>query len=341
MPPFGLRLCFTLCFVSFAYASRSTFATNFQVVQSSNKLDATATTPGFGLNSALLYRTTSSQKSVRLNKDAIANEYDPSTKNEQSLPASFDWRNYQPAVISPVKNQGACGSCWTFAASECAESAYALKTGKLVDLSEQQILDCTPNPDHCGGTGGCSGGTAEIAYQHMAATSSGGLSSEWTYPYVSSKGANQTCQKEPHVVANVKAYNFLPPNSKDAALKSMLVRLGPVAIAVDASSWSSYKGGVFECKPTDVKLNHAVQLVGYGTTDDGTDYWTIRNSWSPQWGEDGYIRIKRDDSQCDIDDVPTEGQGCASGPTSVKVCGHCGINYDAVVPIVEDQSLIQ
>jgi len=98
-----------------------------------------------------------------------------------TLPVSVDWR--QQGIISAVKDQGECGSCWTFGAAETVESYWAQVTGQLTDLSEQQILDCTPNPNDCGGTGGCGGGTAELAYAQIM--QSGGLSSEWTYPYQS------------------------------------------------------------------------------------------------------------------------------------------------------------
>ena len=100
------------------------------------------------------------------------------------LPPSVDWRDH--GAVTPVKNQGECGSCWTFASAETLESHWYLQTGKLQELSEQFILDCTPNPAQCGGQGGCAGGTAELAYARLKST--GGLPSEWTYPYTSGKG---------------------------------------------------------------------------------------------------------------------------------------------------------
>jgi len=99
----------------------------------------------------------------------------------KDLPNTFDWR--QKGIITAVKDQGGCGSCWSFGTAESVESYYALATGQLTDLSEQNILDCTPNPNDCGGNGGCGGGTPELAYAQII--KNGGLATEWTYPYIS------------------------------------------------------------------------------------------------------------------------------------------------------------
>jgi len=258
-----------------------------------------------------------------------------STKHssKRSARTDVDWR--MKNVVTAVKDQGQCGSCWTFGTAETIESHYAIKHGNLPVLSEQQILDCTPNPQQCGGTGGCSGGTPELAYDKIKQL--GGLSSEWTYPYTSYFGQNfPTCSfnaTKTRAVAVIDDYVVLPSNEEQPILDALSYN-GPVVIAIDASNFSSYEGGIFSaCSgATNVDLNHAVVITGYGT-DNGTDYWTVRNSWSPLWGEDGYIRIQRT-NDCGMDNTPLDGVGCAGGPSPVKVCGPCGLFFDVSYPII-------
>jgi len=252
------------------------------------------------------------------------------------LPDSVDWRS--KGVISAVKDQGQCGSCWTFGAAEGLESAWAISTGQLVDLSEQQILDCTPNPQHCGGSGGCEGGTVELAYQMVIQL--GGISTEWTYPYISYKGTDFTCQfngSNPSPFATMKSFVTLDPINQYDNVITALANVGPLVINVDASTWHSYDSGVFDgCDQQNPDINHVVQLVGYGTDAQQADYWLIRNSWAPTWGERGYIRLRRDtqSQRCGIDLHPQDGTGCDGGPANVTVCGTCGILYDVSYPVV-------
>jgi len=211
----------------------------------------------------------------------------PQTQQEidiSALPTHVDWRERN--VISPVKDQGRCGSCWTFGTAETVESHYALTKGELMDLSEQQILDCTPNPQQCGGTGGCGGGTAELGYAQIMKM--GGLSSEWTYPYSSYFGSNYQCQfnmSNTSPIAQLSGYVVLPSNIYAPVLAAVATK-GPLAVSVDASAWSEYETGVFNgCNQTNPDIDHEVQLVGYGTDSMLGDYWLVRNSWSPLWGE--------------------------------------------------------
>jgi len=266
-----------------------------------------------------------------------------------ALPSRLDWR--EKGVVTPVKNQGSCGSCWTFASAETLESQWAIATGRLQELSEQFILDCTPNPHECGGTGGCGGGTAELAYGRLKTL--GGLPSEWTYPYVSILGNASTCHgvplplDAPHsgvpaIAANVTGHVSTTPNSYEELINNLVTK-GPLAVSVDASSWHDYAGGVFDGgNHTNPDLDHLVQLVGYGTDDkSGYDYWLIRNSWTPEWGENGFIRLRRHDptkgatAPCGVDITPLDGNGCKGGPQKVKVCGQSGILYDGVYPLVK------
>lgn len=228
------------------------------------------------------------------------------------------------------------------------ESHWALKTGMLMELSEQFILDCTPNPEECGGTGGCGGGTAELAYARL--TELGGIPTEWEYPYVSILGNASTCHgiplavESPHAgvpaaAANVTGYWHTRENSYEDMMMA-LVKMGPLAVSVDAGGWHDYTGGIFDGgNLTNPNLDHLVQLVGYGT-EDGVDYWRLRNSWTPLWGEGGFIRIRRFDPRrgdvapCGMDLTPQDGNGCKGGPDQVKVCGMSGVLYDGVIPLV-------
>jgi len=249
----------------------------------------------------------------------------------EDLPSTVDWRN--KGVVTPVKDQGQCGSCWSFGTAETVESHYALQGFPLTVLSEQQILDCTPNTNDCGGQGGCEGGTPEIAYEKIIEL--GGLSTEWQYPYVSYWGTDKTCYFNASVtkpVAVVKNYTVLPSNDYLSVITA-LANVGPLAINVDAMAWQGYEVGVFSgCNANTTDIDHVVQLVGYGTDSLHGDYWLVRNSWTPLWGEGGYIRLARSPTLCGIDNNPQDGTGCNGGPDQVQVCGPCGLLYDVSYP---------
>eukprot|EP01114_Cavostelium_apophysatum_P023907 TRINITY_DN916_c0_g1_i1.p1 TRINITY_DN916_c0_g1~~TRINITY_DN916_c0_g1_i1.p1 ORF type:complete len:371 (-),score=74.53 TRINITY_DN916_c0_g1_i1:38-1150(-) len=250
-----------------------------------------------------------------------------------TLPPAVDWRT--SGIISAIKDQGDCGSCWTFATTETLEAYWALATGELQDLSEQQILDCTPNPDQCGGTGGCGGGTVELAYARINAM--GGLASEWTYPYLSYTGKAFTCRFNETVPA-VKVAGFTDlPSNQYLPVMTHVAKVGPLAVSVDASAWGAYESGVFNgCNQTNPDLDHAVQLVGYGSDSQLGNYWIVRNSWNPTWGEDGFIRIARPaNPTCGIDIHPSDGDACKNSPPTVKVCGTCGILFDTTFPTIQ------
>jgi len=243
----------------------------------------------------------------------------------KDLPATVDWR--EKNVVSAVKNQGGCGSCWAFSATESLESAVALSTGKLLTLSAQQIVSCTENPDECGGTGGCAGAIPELAFGYVQGA---GITSEANYPY---QGVTGTCPTDlPTVVAGITGYKQIATNSQED-LMNAVGTVAPISISVDASAWSMYGGGIFDgCNQNDPDLDHAVQLVGYGS-EGGKDYWLVRNSWGASWGEQGYIRLLRETTpRCGMDTHPQDGSGCKGGPPEVKVCGTCGILYDNSYP---------
>jgi cathepsin L len=243
-----------------------------------------------------------------------------------ALPPVVDWRT--KGVVTPVKNQGGCGSCWAFAATETIESIIAIKTSQPpMILSEQNMVSCTPNPNQCGGTGGCGGATAELGFDYVKKM---GISSEKVVPY---RGITGKCL-ETTKAANITGYVKIAENSHDD-LMNAVATVGPIAITVAASEWMDFENGVFDGCVKDADLDHGVQLVGYGTDPSGTDYWQVRNSWGAAWGEAGYIRIKRfatSDAWCGTDRKPADGTGCRGGPPTQHVCGMCGILFDTAYP---------
>jgi cathepsin L len=247
----------------------------------------------------------------------------------QNLPKNVDWR--ERGITTPVKDQGSCGSCWAFATSAVLESHISLQNeGKSVIVSPQELVDCVNNDQKCGGTGGCNGATQELGFKYIEQN---GISSLSNYPYFAKEGK---CNSE-NVKKSAKIGSFvkLPENDYNALMQSVAT-IGPIAISVAASEWSFYDSGVFNgfC---GTEVNHVVALEGYGTDENGNDYWLVRNSWSENWGENGYIRIYREksakDVTCDIDSNPNAGNGCEGGPSEISVCGLCGILSDAAYPV--------
>jgi len=258
---------------------------------------------------------------------------------DSSLPSSVDWRD---TLVTPIKNQGGCGSCWAFSATETLESSIAKATGKLLVLAPQQIVSCTPDPDDCGGTGGCKGATQQLGYNYTIAA---GISAETSYPYQGVTGKCDPTKVKP--VAGIKGYVTVTPNNY-TALATAVATEGPIAITVAAGSWQLYSHGIFNgglSGSCGFELDHGVQLVGYGSTatagrqllgGGGTgDYWIVRNSWGPGWGEKGYMRLARfgeGKEPCGVDKAPADGIACKGNTTQVTYCGECGILSSSSYP---------
>ncbi|XVF40357.1 hypothetical protein PTKIN_Ptkin01aG0107000 [Pterospermum kingtungense] len=205
-------------------------------------------------------------------------------ENLTDIPTSLDWRDQ--GAVTPIKNQGSCGCCWAFSAVAAMEGITQIKTGKLISMSEQQLLDCSTN-----GNEGCNGGWMTNAFQYIMENQ--GLTTEENYPYQQIQG---TCaiEKAQSQVADISNYEEVPSNDEEALLKAVANQ--PVSVALDGSGpeFRSYSSGVFngDCGSA---LTHAVTIIGYGTSDeDGKKYWLIKNSWGQSWGENGYMRIERD-----------------------------------------------
>jgi len=207
---------------------------------------------------------------------------------------SFDWRNDARGVVSPVKDQGACGSCWAFAATESIESQYMLlHAGQKVKLSPEQITDCDTVD------GGCDGGDTVTAFQYV--TKAGGLEAESSYPYTAGNGKSGKCKfDKTKVVAKINNSKWgISPctdkcNSQSlSAMQTALPQIGPFAVCVYADLWQDYITGVFsdsKCVHAYNDLDHCVQMVGFNN-DGARKYWIVRNSWNTDWGVNGYIYL--------------------------------------------------
>lgn len=233
----------------------------------------------------------------------------------------------------PIRQQGSCGSCWAIASVEAAE-AQLLKDGTNVRLSAQALVDCVPNPKHCGGTGGCDGATGELAYQYMI---DHGIPLESEVPYNAQTGQCENTNRDGPWSSDkrvmVSSWNQLPSN-KLQPLKQAVTNEGPTVVSVDANNWFDYTSGIFDGCDKDAVLGHAVLLVGYGQ-ENGKNYWRIQNSWGGDWGEAGHIRLiqhEDEENYCGTDRKPQEGSGCDGGPSEITVCGTCGILYEPLVP---------
>jgi len=208
-------------------------------------------------------------------------------------PTNYDWSS--AGVITPVYNQGQCGSCWAFSATETIESYYALAGGALTQLSMEQIVDCDTSDS------GCGGGFPTSAYQYVE--SAGGIDSYSSYPYTAGGGSSGSCQfSSSNVVTDVSSYQSISGESGEYSQLSSSSG-GPVSICVDASSWQNYQGGVLTSCGDNV--DHCVQLTGYYNYGSSSAYWNVRNSWGSDWGQNGYIWIAIGQDLCAIGDYAT------------------------------------
>jgi C1A family cysteine protease len=212
-----------------------------------------------------------------------------SDTNQPTAPTSLDWRAKN--AVTPVKDQGQCGSCWSFSSSGAMEGAWAIHQGTLVSLSEQQLVDCSKKY----GNLGCKGGEMDSAFLYAI---DNGMCTESAYPYVSGNTlAAGTCQSCTPVA---KFTECMDVTSNDQVALKTAVAKGPVSVAIEADTriFQSYSSGVITSTSCGTNLDHGVLVVGYGT-ENGQPYWLVKNSWGTSWGESGYVKIARSDSRND------------------------------------------
>jgi len=207
-----------------------------------------------------------------------------------------DWRT--KGAVTPVKNQGRCGSCWSFSSTGNMEGQHFLASKTLVSLSEQELVSCSGSD----GNQGCNGGLMDNAFKWV--NSNGGISSESDYPYTSGTGTTGKCDDSKKATIAAKFSSYKDVQSDEDQMATWTSANGPLSVAVDAAKgWQTYTGGIMSTC-TGKQLDHGVLAVGYGT-DAGQDYWIVKNSWGPSWGESGYIRLGRGTNQCGIKTVPS------------------------------------
>jgi len=232
-------------------------------------------------------------------KKPIVPQNKPAPKTSTAFPKVVDFRT--TGMVTPVKNQAQCGSCWAFSATETIESAWLMKykpTHKppLQPLSPQQIVDCDTYD------GGCDGGNPDTAYQYVI--SAGGIEPVKVYPYT---GQDGTCAfNKSDVFTNVASWASACGWEDEATLMQNTYTYGPLSICVDAANWQDYTGGVmtaWQCAWVN-ELDHCVQAVGWNL-DAATPFWLVRNSWTTQWGEAGYIRLQYGHNTCGLTNQAT------------------------------------
>jgi len=223
------------------------------------------------------------------------------TTNYNDIPEEWDWT--EKGAVTPVKNQGSCGSCWSFSTTGAVEGAWFVETGNLVSLSEQQLVDCSGSF----GNKGCNGGLMNNGFEYIA---NNGICTEYSYPYTAKDDSCSTCTTSP---VTVSSFNNVLPRNEESLRQAVFKQPVSVALEADQSFWQFYSKGVADSK-CGTNLDHGVLVVGYGTLD-GKDYWKVKNSWGTSWGDEGYILLARNVKS-------TQGQ--------------CGIALQPSYPVVEN-----
>jgi cathepsin L len=224
--------------------------------------------------------------------------------NFSALPGSVDWTT--KGAVTPVKDQGQCGSCWSFSATGALEGAWFVSKKVLANLSEQQLVDCSTAQ----GNQGCNGGLMDYAFQYVITNK--GLTSEASYPYTAT-GPNACKAKGLPLVVTARGFTDVPTNSQIALMTAVVQQPVAVAIEADQDSFQFYSSGVLT-KACGTNLDHGVLLVGYGTQSN-LDYYKVKNSWGTTWGQAGYVLLGR-------------------GPSYNGNQGQCGIQMDPSFPLV-------
>lgn len=223
----------------------------------------------------------------------------------EALPDSIDWR--EKGAVVGVKDQGSCGSCWAFSAIAAVEGVNQIVTGDLISLSEQELVDCDTSYNE-----GCNGGLMDYAFEFII--NNGGIDTDEDYPYTARDGKCDSYRKNAKVVS-IDDYEDVPAYSEVALQKAVTNQ--PVSVAIEAGgmTFQFYDSGIFTGR-CGTALDHGVTAVGYGT-ENGKDYWIVKNSWGKSWGESGYIRMERN---------------------TVASSGKCGIAIEPSYPVKVGQN---
>lgn len=263
----------------------TTFVSNCEFIDSYNSTTHTLEMNEYGdMTTHEFSRARQLMSVFKLPSKTTCSAFETSTT---SVPSSMDWRG---KAVTSVKNQGQCGSCWSFSSAGAMEGAYAVSTGDLIDLSEQQLMDCTWSY----GDFGCSGGLMDNAFAYAI---DHGMCLEEDVPYLAE---NQKCVSMPQcdVVAKFTECFDVTPNNQVHLKEAVSFQPVSVAIEADTRVFQFYKSGIIDSDDCGTTLDHGVLVVGYGE-DSGQKYWIVKNSWGSDWGESGYVRIARSESTDD------------------------------------------
>jgi len=223
-----------------------------------------------------------------INKNIPGKVWDWSAQRLLGLPSSFDWRSKN--AVTPVYNQGQCGSCWAFSITENIESQWFLAGHTLTSLSMQQVVSCDTSDD------GCGGGDPPTAYEYVI--SAGGQEYYSDYPYTGESGSCQFNSAD--IDATLSSWQYVTQSQDESAMQSFLVSNGPLSVCVDAESWQNYQGGIITTESDcGTSLDHCVMITGYGSAES-TQYWWVRNSWGTDWGQEGYLQVQMGSDVCGI-----------------------------------------
>ena len=214
---------------------------------------------------------------------------------------AVDWRS--KGAVTQVKNQAQCGSCWAFSTTGGIEGQNFLAGNKLTSVSEQELVSCDKTDS------GCNGGLMDQAFEWLLSAHKGQIVTEESYPYTSGGGDSGSCKDVSSMTVGTTISGHKDIAHDETEMATWVSTNGPLSIAVDASSWQTYTGGVMS-NCVSKQLDHGVLIVGYGA-----DYWIIKNSWGASWGESGYIRVSRGSNQCLLKNSPCTSEVSGSGPT--------------------------
>lgn len=232
------------------------------------------------------------------------------------VPHTLDWVSL--GAVNPIRNQGHCGSCWAFSTIAALESAWFMKTGYLPKLSEEELVECAREVNY-----GCAGGEMQRTMKWLLERMNGSISDRRLYPYTSGHGRSGFCKWNiVHLSSAAQicdaCYVSFNDDEDEAGMRKALAQYGVLSIGMNADHLAHYTGGILhphECIPI---LNHAVSIVGFGRDEtSGMQYWKVKNSWGPDWGESGYFRIKMGSNVCGVANDVSVAHSFGCGPTVV------------------------